>query len=331
MASYQVPGQLPLRRCQVPFGPSDFRVTPHKTSFVHPVGTMRGSMLARRILSASFLALASYLLLFSLPRPGADTASQFIAVPARPLWPLASAVSVSNANRAVYPYSVIPGGAESSEELRQAADTDPVVAEHYSDFNISRVRRVTLNAPQLVYVSYRVGNSVYWTKNKLMLAKGEAVLTDGRSMARVRCGNRISVAPVRPNLATEPSVEDFNAPIFPPSLSTPYLAASSVPPAGFPPGQSSEISASPGSPSVPFAPFFPLPGGGGGSGKHPGSPPPGGGGGTPPPGGGGTPPPGGGGGTPPPVGIPEPGTGILVLVGLGGAWLVRRNKKTANV
>ena len=192
----------------------------------------------------------------ALPRPGADTASQLIAVPARPLWPLASAVNVSNANRAVYPYSVIPGGAESSEELRQAADTDPVVAEHYSDFNIARVRRVTLNAPQLVYVSYRVGNSVYWTKNKLMLAKGEAVLTDGRSMARVRCGNRISAAPVRPNLATEPSVEDFNAPIFPPSLSTPYLAASSVPPAGFPPGQSSEFSASPGSSSVPGGSVF---------------------------------------------------------------------------
>ena len=36
-------------------------------------------------------------------------------------------------------------------------------------------------------------------------------------------------------------------------------------------------------------------------------------------------------GTPPPVGIPEPGTGILVLVGLGSAWLVRRSKKTVNV
>ena len=306
-------------------------------------------MVARRLLCAGFLVLASFLLLFTLPRPGADTAPQFVAVPARPLWPLASAVNVSNTNRAVYPYSVIPGGAESSEELRQAADSDPVVAQHYSDFDIARVRRITLNAPQLVYVSYRVGNSVYWTKNKLLLAKGEAVLTDGRSMARVRCGNRISVSPVRPNLPAEPSVEDFNAPIFPPSLSTPYLAASSIPPAGFPPGQSSEFGSSPGAPSVPVAPFFPLPGGGGGSGKHSGSPPPGGGGstpppgggggtpppggggGTPPPGGGGTPPPGGGGGTPPPVGIPEPGTGILVLVGLGGAWLVRRSKKTVNV
>lgn len=299
---------------------------------------MRGSMLARRLLSASFLVVCSYHLLFSLSRPGSDAVSQFIAVPGRPVWPLPPAVNVSNSKRAIFPYSVIPGGAESAEELRQAVDTDPVVAEHYSDLDIARVRRVTLNAPQLVYVSYRVGNSVYWTRNKLMLAKGEAVLTDGRSMARVRCGNRISVSPVRPNLLAEPTAEDFNAPIFPPSLSTPYLAASSIPPAGFPPESSAESTASPGLPFVPVAPFFPLPGGGG-VGKNSAPPPPGGGGSTPPPvGGGGTPPPGGGGapppgggGTPPPVGIPEPGTGILVLIGMGGAWLVRRARKTVNL
>jgi len=322
----------------VPFGSSDSRVASRKINFVDTIGKVRGSMLARRLLSLGFLVVCSYLLVFSLSRSGADAALQFIAVPGRPVWPLASAANISNTNRAVYPYSVIPGGADSAEELRQAVDTDRVVAEHYSDFDIAKVRRITLNTPQLVYVSYRVGNSVYWTSHKLMLAKGEAVLTDGRSMARVRCGNRISVSPVKPNLLAEPSVEDFNAPVFPPSLSTPYLAASSIPPAGFAPGSSIESSGTPGSSFVPVAPFFPLPGGGG-VGKNsaptpPGgggsTPPPGGGGSTPPPGGGGTPPPGGG-GTPPPVGIPEPGTGILVLVGMGGAWLVRRARKTVNL
>lgn len=296
-------------------------------------------MPGRRLLSCGFLIACSYFLVFSLSRPASEDASQFIAVPSRPVWPLLSATNISSANRAVYPYSVIPGGADSSEELRQAADTDPVVAEHYSDFDIAKVRRITLNTAQLMYISYRVGNSVYWTKHKLIVAKGEALLTDGRSMARVRCGNRISVSPVKPNLLAEPSVEDFDAPVFPPSLSTPYLAASSIPPAGFPPGSSAISStASPGSNFVPVAPFFPLPGGGGG-GKNSsptppgggGSTPPPGGGGSPPPGGGGTPPPGGGGGTPPPVSTPEPGTGILVLVGMGSAWLVRRAKKTVNL
>jgi hypothetical protein len=313
----------------VPFGPSDFRVASRKIPFVDIVGKMRSSLLARRVLSAGFLAVCSYLFLFSLTHASSDAVSQFIAVPA-PLWPLASAANLSSANREVYPYSVIPGGADSSEELRRAVESDPVVAEHYSEFDVARVRRITLNAPQLVYVSYRVGNSVYWTKHKLALAKGEAVLTDGRSMARVRCGNRISVSPVRPNLMAEPSVEDFNAPVFPPSLSTPYLAASSIPPAGFPPGASAESMPQPGSPFVPVAPFFPLPGGGGVTIGKNSTPPPGGG--TPPPGGGGgTPPPGGGGGTPLPVGIPEPGTGLLVLFGMGSAWLVRRARKTVSL
>ena len=209
-----------------------------------------------------------------------------------PIWPLPAALKAPGANdRPIFRYSIIPGGADNSEELRQAVNTDPVVAGHYSDFDLAKVRRVTLNSPQLMYVSYRIGSSVYWTKHKVALAKGEAMLTDGRSMARVRCGNRVSAAPVKPNALAEPSVEEFDAPIFPPSLSTPYLAASSIPPAGFPPGASAESGVSPNSPFVPVAPFFPLPGGGGGTGKNSSPPPPGGGGSTPPPG--------GGGGTPP--------------------------------
>lgn len=323
----------------MPFSPSDSRAVSRKVHFVDKIERVCGSTQVRRLISAAFLTVCSCFLVFTLSRPASHPVSQTAAVPARPLWPLASAANISSAKRTVYPYSVIPGGAESSEELRQAVNTDPVVADHYSDFDVAKVRRITLNSPQLVYVSYRVGNSVYWTRNKLRLARGEAVLTDGRSMARVRCGNRISVSPVRPNLQAEPTAEDFDAPIFPPSLSTPYLAASSIPPAGFPGGSSAESTPTPGSSFVPVAPFFPLPGGGG-VGKNSstpppgggGTPPPGGGGGTPPPGGGGgTPPPVGGGGTPPPVGIPEPGTGILILVGIGGAWFARRARKTANL
>jgi hypothetical protein len=33
--------------------------------------------------------------------------------------------------RAIYPYSVIPGGVESAAELRNSVTRDPVVAEHY--------------------------------------------------------------------------------------------------------------------------------------------------------------------------------------------------------
>jgi hypothetical protein len=264
-----------------------------------------------------------------------------------PFWPPSSNLLPTGHSR-VYPYSVIAGGAQSPQELREAAAVDPVVAQHYADFDITKARRVTLDAPKLVYVSYRIGNKIFWTRHKLALRKGEAMLSDGRNMARTRCGNRISVLPVRPNAPAEPTSSDLDGPEFPAIVSSPYLAAYSVPvPALF--SGPIQSPGGPGASGVPVAPFFPLPGGGGivgnkssstpppgggngGGGNTPppgggGTPPPGGGG-TPPPGGGGTPPPGGG-GTPPPVGVPEPGTAALILVGLGAAALRARGKRKA--
>lgn len=269
-------------------------------------------------------------------------------------WPPSSILSPTGHSRTVYPYSVIAGGAQSPQELREATAADPVVAQHYADFDITKARRVTLDAPKLVYVSYRIGNKVFWTKHKLALRKGEAMLSDGHNMARTRCGNRISVLPIRPNAPAEPTSSELDGPEFPAIASSPYLAAYSAPmPALFPgPVQSP---GGPGTSFVPVAPFFPLPGGGGIIGnKNSSTPPPGGGSGgggnTPPPGGGngggtpgtggGTPPPGGGnggggtpggggGGTPPPVGVPEPGTAALVLIGLGAAAMRARRKRKA--
>jgi hypothetical protein len=44
-------------------------------------------------------------------------------------------------------------------------------------------------------VSYRLGDRVFWTRNPVRLAEGEAVLTDGGAIVRARCGNRISDVP----------------------------------------------------------------------------------------------------------------------------------------
>jgi PEP-CTERM motif len=270
---------------------------------------------------------------------------------AAPFWPPSSILLPTGHSRSVYPYSVIAGGAQSPQELREAVAVDRVVAQHYADFDITKARRVTLDAPKLVYVSYRIGNKVFWTKRKLALRKGEAMLSDGRNMARTRCGNRVSVLPVRPNAPAEPSSSELDGPEFAPITSSPYLAAYSAPM----PTLFSGPNQSPGGPGasfVPVAPFFPLPGGGGIIGnRNSSAPPPGGGGGTPGTGGGGTPgsgggggttpPPGGGsggggtpgsgggGGTPPPVGVPEPGTAALVLIGLGAAAMRARRKRKA--
>jgi PEP-CTERM motif len=264
---------------------------------------------------------------------------------AAPFWPTSSILLPTGHSRTVYPYSVIAGGAQSPQELREAVAADPVVAQHYADFDITNARRVTLDAPKLVYVSYRIGNKVFWTKHKLALRKGEAVLSDGSNMARTRCGNRISVLPVRPNAPAEPSSSELEGPEFPAIASSPYLAAYSAPVPALSPGPV-QSPGGPGAAFVPVAPFFPLPGGGGIIGNRS-TPPPGGGSGgggnTPPPGGGtpgsggggGTTPPGGGtpggggGGTPPPVGVPEPATAVLVLVGLGAAAMRARRKRKA--
>jgi len=288
---------------------------------------------------------------------------------AAPFWPPSSVLFPTGHRRAVYPYSVIAGGAQSPQELMEAMAADPVVARHYADFDVAKAHRVTLDAPQLMYVSYRIGNKVFWTKHKLALPKGEAMLSDGVNMSRTRCGNRISVSPVRPNAPAEPTAAELDGPVFPDIVASPYLAAFSASPPPWSSGPMQSPGAGPGAPIVAVAPFFPLPGGGGISGRNSSSPPPGGGGGgtpgggtpppsggggggtpggggggTPPPsggggggtpggGGGGTPPPpgggGGGGGTPPPVGIPEPGTAALLLIGLGAAAAYARRKRKA--
>lgn len=227
-----------------------------------------------------------------------------------PIWPLSSAVEhFEKDHRVVFPYSIIPGGAESLRELRQAVTMDQVVARHYSDFDLARVRRIILRAPQSMYVSYRIGNDVFWTKHKLTLPKGETMLTDGRAMARTRCGNRVSAVPSKPNSLVEPTAEELNASMFGPSVSTPYLAAYSAPLLAFPSASATQ----PAESSIPaFVPtaivsFLPLPGSGNGSSGTTAPPIV-----TSPD---------------PPVGVPEPGTAGLVLVGLGAICLMGHNRK----
>lgn len=276
------------------------------------VSVPKASYVAFALASLCSLLLSASLRLNHMPSVAVE---EYAATPSASVWPVQSAFDpeIAGPRRPVYPYSIIPGGADSPEELRKAVAADPVVTEHYSDFDLAKVRRVTLDAPKLMYVSYRVGNNVFWTKNRMLLPKGEAVLTDGKVMARTRCGNRISVDPVRPNAPAEPTAAEFEAPVLGPEVSTPYLAAYSAPPMGFPGGPFSQTEGPPVGSAAPVAPFFPMPGGGGlRLSSVPVVPP---GGGTPPPG-------------PPPVGIPEPGTAELVVLSLSAiGWLARRRKK----
>jgi hypothetical protein len=242
--------------------------------------------------------------------------------------------------RELYPYSIIPGGAYSRAELVRAIASDPVVARHYSDFDVSKTHVVRLDHSEVMYVSYRIGSDVYWTRKPLTLRAGETLLTDGKRTARTRCGNRLSSMPstpisqhqplpaaieTPPNLPLYAVLPGAELPILPPS--SPFLpTVPTVPTVPIVPTQPiTPINGSPVGvlPSPLPLPYFPVIGGGGPSG--PGSP-----GGPGGPGSGPVGPP----TSPPPMVTPEPGTLPLASLGIGLlgiiAWRKRRNRRTAN-
>lgn len=285
------------------------------------------------IAHSTFAALAfaiAFLSLFAAPldvkkegRPAAGRELSAVFFP--PASRLASS-PVPNSNvrlsrRPVFPYSVIPGGVESSDELKNAIARDSVVAKHYAGFDLAKARVIPSDRDRIVYVSYRLGNKVFWTGRAVRLLKGESLITDGRIEARTRCGNRISETPSAPVTPEEPRSKAFEAVQDPePSIvsSPPFDLPLTPPPETDiqPTEQGGESfippiipilwgpAGTPTVPNVPVVPRLPHP--------HPHPPPrlhP-----HPPP--------------PPPASTPEPGTLLLLSTGLSAGWLLRRMWKS---
>ena len=117
--------------------------------------------------------------------------------------------------RTVYRYSVVPGGVRSVQELKWAAEHDAVVAAHYAGFDYDHARVVRLVLARTAYVSYRIGNKVYWTRHRVSLKKGETVITDGKMTARTRCANRVEEMPQQATSEAEPPAAKFDESIRP--------------------------------------------------------------------------------------------------------------------
>jgi PEP-CTERM motif-containing protein len=203
--------------------------------------------------------------------------------------------------RPAYPFSVIPGGVESVEELRQIAEHDRVVARHFQGFDYQHAHLVKVSEKQAMYLAYRMGDKVYWTRKKVALHPGETLISDGKIVARARCGNRVAVAPLGPRAMVGPLDSDLDQPLFTNAMVThdvdPQPEAYS---ASLPDGANALL---PTSHRKRFLPFFflpvaALPGGGGGS-AH----------------------------TPLAV-APEPGTLLLLSTGVAGVyWKSRKSRR----
>ena len=115
--------------------------------------------------------------------------------------------------RPVYPYSIVAGGVEDARELKWVAEHDPIVAAHYAGFDYDRARVVRLELAKTVYLSYRIGNHVYWTRRRVRLRKGEKLITDGKMTGRTRCANRVEEVPQQAASAAEPPAARFDEPM----------------------------------------------------------------------------------------------------------------------
>jgi hypothetical protein len=167
-----------------------------------------------------------------------------------------TSVVVEQVTRRVYPFSVVPGGAENLDEAKRALK-DRSIQANYAEIDLANLRRVKLKKDLFGYVSYRWDDKVYWTSSQVTLRAGETVFTDGVYLVRGRCLNSFSPSLMLPIRADEPTEQVLDTPV-----EIPVIAYS------FPklPASAQEVPLSPEA-LTPIVPIFPpaspaTPGGG---------------------------------------------------------------------
>ncbi len=163
---------------------------------------------------------------------------------------------VEQVTRKVFPYSIVPGGAQNLDEAKRAMG-DPALKTNYAGINFTKLRLVKLTKNLSGYVSYRWGDKIYWTSKMLTLRPGEMVFTDGVYLVRGRCLNGYSAQPMLPIWPNEPTEKVLDTPVEIPviSYSFPRVPVGVL---GMPPSPE-ELT-----PTVPIFPTMPsvAPGGG---------------------------------------------------------------------
>jgi hypothetical protein len=147
--------------------------------------------------------------------------------------------------KAVYPYSVLPGGLI-GVNLERVKFADSVLSRAWS--GVGQLSPASLRAG-FYYIQYRKGDQTGWTKEPRKIAAGEPVMVDqAGSILRVRCGNGISgrarlpLVPFVPPPAGLPEIPLMVQ--LPPSEIRPDLPLAGLPP----------VQLLPLLPQLPFAP-----------------------------------------------------------------------------
>jgi hypothetical protein len=125
---------------------------------------------------------------------------------------------VEQVTRKVYPYSIVPGGAQNLDEAKRAM-RDPAIKANYAGIDFTKLRLVKLTKNLSGYASYRWGDKIYWTSKMLTLRPGEMVFTDGVYLVRGRCLNCYSAHPMLPIRPNEPTEKALDTPLDIPVIS----------------------------------------------------------------------------------------------------------------
>jgi hypothetical protein len=115
------------------------------------------------------------------------------------------AVSVIHVSFRPLNLALIPGGITSVEEFRQRVAEDPTLNSFFGSCNVEATIQ-PLPDDIVVFIAFRRGQEIKWTRRPLLVHKGEYVLTFCGKTVLARCGNLISWTPMQPSEDVPPSL-----------------------------------------------------------------------------------------------------------------------------
>jgi len=114
-------------------------------------------------------------------------------------------VSVINVSYRPLNLALIPGGITSVEEFLQRVAEDPTLNSFFGSCDVEATIQ-PLPADLVVFMAFRRGQEIKWTRRPLLVHEGEYALTFCGKTVLARCGNLISWTPMQPSEDVPPSL-----------------------------------------------------------------------------------------------------------------------------